>query len=102
MARAGARSGAKRAPVPQGGDHQSGLVEAHNDTIFALLEATPDLAIEELRQALADKGMTSRLRHDPPLLRPPRHHAQKKTAHATEQDRARHPDAARGLVRRPT
>src|SRR5215204_4638292 len=29
-----------------------------------------------------------RLRHDPPLLRPPRHHTQKKTAHASEQDRA--------------
>jgi len=33
------------------------------------------------------QGPRLRLRHDPPLLRPPRHHAQKKTAHASEQDR---------------
>ena len=45
-------------PRSQGGDRRSGRVEAHKDTIFALLKATPDLAIEELRQALADKGMT--------------------------------------------
>jgi hypothetical protein len=33
------------------------------------------------------KGRDDSLWHDPPLLRPPRHHAQKKTAHASEQDR---------------
>ena len=42
----------------QGGDRRSGRVEAHKDTIFALLEETPDIAIEELRRALADKGAT--------------------------------------------
>jgi transposase len=43
---------------PLGGDRRSGRVEAHKDTILALVEATPDMAIEELRQALADKGVT--------------------------------------------
>ena len=42
----------------QGGDRRSGRVEAHRDTILGLVEATPDIAIEELRQALADKGVT--------------------------------------------
>ena len=42
----------------QGGDRKSGRVEAHKDTILALIEATPDVAIEELRQALAGKGGT--------------------------------------------
>ena len=41
--------------------------------------------------ALASQGLSLRLRHDPALLRAPRHHAQKKTAHASEQDR---PDVA--------
>jgi transposase len=42
----------------QGRDRRSGQVEAHKDTILALIEATPDVAIEELRQALADKGVS--------------------------------------------
>jgi transposase len=90
---AGARS--------QGGDRRSGRVEAHKDTIFAHIEATPDLAIEELCQALADKGMTfgyGAIRRFSPAT-PSR--AKKERV----RDRAgptRHPDAARGLVRRPT
>ena len=42
----------------QGGDRRSGRVEAHKDMILALVEETPDIAIEELRQALAEKGVT--------------------------------------------
>jgi transposase len=45
-------------PRPLGGDRRSGRVEAHKDTILALIEETPDIVIEELRQALADKGAT--------------------------------------------
>jgi hypothetical protein len=30
---------------------------AHKDTVLCVLEATPDIAIEELRQTLADKGL---------------------------------------------
>ena len=36
---------------------QVGPVEAHKDTILAVLEATPDIAIEELRGALQGKGL---------------------------------------------
>jgi transposase len=42
----------------QGGDRRSGWVEAHKDTILALIEETPDVAIEELHRAFADKGVT--------------------------------------------
>ena len=40
-----------------GGDRRSGRIEAHKDTILALVEATPDITIEELRRPLADKGL---------------------------------------------
>jgi len=43
---------------PVGGDRRSGRIEAHRDAILALVEATPDLTIEELRLALADTGVT--------------------------------------------
>lgn len=43
---------------PAGGDRRSGRIEAHSAVILALLEATPDLTIEELRLALADTGVT--------------------------------------------
>jgi transposase len=39
-----------------GGDRKSGRIDAHKELILALLEATPDMAIEELRRMLADKG----------------------------------------------
>jgi transposase len=42
---------------PMGGDRRSGRIEAHQDTILAVLEATPDIAIEELRGALQEKGL---------------------------------------------
>ena len=45
-------------PGSQGGDRRSGRVEAHKDAILALVEETPDITIEELRQALTDKGAT--------------------------------------------
>ena len=71
---------------PMGGDRRSERIEAHKDTILAILEAKSDIAIEELRGARRE-GRCCRLRHDPPLLRPSRDHAQKKTARASEQDR---------------
>jgi hypothetical protein len=40
-----------------GGDRRSGRIEAHKDTILAVLEATPDIAVEELRGALQGKGL---------------------------------------------
>lgn len=52
-------------PGRLGGDRRSDRIEAHHDAARSRF----------------------RLRHDPALLRPARHHAQKKTAHATELDR---------------
>jgi hypothetical protein len=56
----------------------------NKDTILELVEETPDIAIEELRQALAEKSATIGYGT---IRRSPRDHAQKKTAHAAEQDR---------------
>jgi transposase len=43
-------------PKALGGDRKSGRIEAHKETILAMLKATPDLAIEELRRRLAEQG----------------------------------------------
>ena len=40
-----------------GGDRRSGRIEAHRDMILAMITETPDMAIEELRQALAEKDL---------------------------------------------
>jgi len=40
-----------------GGDRRSGRIEVHKETILAVLKAAPDLAIEELRRRLAEKGL---------------------------------------------
>jgi transposase len=42
---------------PLGGDRRTGRVEAQARTILGLLEAAPDITIEELRRALADRGL---------------------------------------------
>jgi transposase len=76
-----------RARRPLGGDRRSSRIEAHKETILALLKETPDAAIEELRRSLAKEGLvfgegTVRrflIRHG--ITR------KKKTAHASEQDR---------------
>jgi transposase len=44
-------------PKALGGDRRSGRIEAEKETILAMLKATPDLAIEELRRRLAEKGL---------------------------------------------
>ena len=43
-------------PGALGGDRRSGRVEAQASLILQLLEETPDITIEELRQALAARG----------------------------------------------
>jgi transposase len=42
---------------PMGGDRRSERIEAHKDTILAILEAKSDIAIGELRDALGEKGV---------------------------------------------
>lgn len=43
-------------PKALGGDRRSGRVDACKNLILAFLAQTPDLTIEELRAALAEKG----------------------------------------------
>ena len=40
-----------------GGDRRSERIEAHRDTILAILEAKSDIAIEELRDVLGARGV---------------------------------------------
>jgi transposase len=43
-------------PKALGGDRRSARIEAHKALILSVLAETPDITIEELRQALADRG----------------------------------------------
>lgn len=43
-------------PKALGGDRRSGRIEACKGLILAVLAATPDMTIEELRRALAERG----------------------------------------------
>lgn len=45
-------------PKVMGGDRKSGRIEAHKAMILSVLEETPDITIEELRQALGEKGLS--------------------------------------------
>ena len=54
--RAIAREKGDPRPGPLGGDRRSGRIEAQGGLIRSLLAATPDLTIEELRRALAERG----------------------------------------------
>jgi transposase len=44
-------------PKALGGDRRSGRIEAHRETILALVKETLDAAIEEPRRSLAKKGL---------------------------------------------
>ncbi len=55
--RALARRQGDARPGLLGGDRRSGRIEAHGEAILGLLRATPDITIEELRQALSDRGL---------------------------------------------
>ena len=43
-------------PKALGGDRRSGRIDACKGLILSLLEETPDITIEEMRQALAGRG----------------------------------------------
>lgn len=45
-------------PRVQGGDRKSHRIDAHWASIMALLEATPDITIEELRHGLSKQGLS--------------------------------------------
>ena len=44
-------------PKALGGDRRSGRIEARAGLILALVEETPDITLEELRAALARRGL---------------------------------------------
>ena len=44
-------------PKGQGGDRKSHRIDAHQAIIMALLEASPDITIEELRDGLIKQGL---------------------------------------------
>src|SRR5215204_3617295 len=71
-------------PKALGGDRRSGRIEARAGLILGLVEATPDITLEELRTALAARGVAVGYGS---LWRFFARRAQKKTAHAAEQER---------------
>ena len=77
-------------PKALGGDRRSKRIEACGEAVLSALGPDGDATIEGVRRTLHARAQL-RLRHDPALLRPSCHHAQKKTAHASEQSR---PDVA--------
>ena len=70
-----------------GGDHRSGRIEQHRERILGALASQPDLTIEELRRALAERGLRfgSGMLHR--FLVRHRMTRKKKTGQASEQDR---------------
>ena len=73
-------------PKALGGDRRSGRIEARAGLILGLVEATPDITLEELRTALAARGVAVGYGS---LCRffARRRITRKKTAHAAEQER---------------
>jgi transposase len=73
-------------PKVLGGDRRSGRIDACKALILSLLEETPDITLEEMRQALARQGHHFGFGT---IQRFSARHAitRKKTLHATEQDR---------------
>jgi transposase len=45
-------------PRAQGGDRKSHRIDTHRATIMALLKASPDITIEELRRSLSKQGLS--------------------------------------------
>ena len=48
----------KVSPSRQGGDSRSGLIEAHHSFIRTLIETNSDLTLDEIRDALAARGVS--------------------------------------------
>ena len=74
-------------PKPQGGDRLSHKTEAHAALIHAALDEVPDITLPELRAQLAGPRRSGQRGGALALLPPSQAHAQKKTAHASEQAR---------------
>ena len=75
------------APKAVGGDRRSRETEAHAATILLAIEATADLTLEELRALTGQGWRVRQLWRALAISRPSQDHAQKKSAHASEQER---------------
>lgn len=88
-----ARAGARRGALPKAQrPRKSHRVEAHRATIMAVLEASPDSAIDELRHSLSKEGLCfgyGTIRRSSSVTRS----RAKRDSHDAEQDR---PDASKG------
>ena len=51
------RSQGNVSPKALGGDRRSGRIDAHKGLILSVVEATPDLTLQELRRSLADRDL---------------------------------------------
>jgi transposase len=74
-------------PKALGGDRRSGRIEARAGLILGLVEATPDITLEELRTALAARGVAAGYGSLWRFFARRRITRKKKTAHAAEQER---------------
>src|SRR3954453_9520392 len=86
-------------PKALGGDRRSGRIEARAGLILGLVEATPDITLEELRTALAARGVAvgyGGLRR----FFAPRRVTRKKDRARGRAGEAGRPEATSGLVRR--
>ena len=83
------RAAAQGDPGPKalGGDRRSGRIEQHREQILEVLADQPDLTIEELRRALAGRGLRFGFGTLHRFLVRHRMTRKKKTGHASEQDR---------------
>ena len=74
-------------PKALGGDRRSGRIEQHCEHILRMLAVQPDLTIEELRRALAERDLRFGFGTPHRFLVRYRTTRKKMTGHASEQDR---------------
>jgi transposase len=94
------RSQGDARPGPPGGDRRSARVEAQGKLIKALVDATPDITVEELRAAVAERGHIFGYGTFRRFFR--RNGLTCKKVRARQRTgAARRPEASAGMVRRP-
>ena len=81
------RASGRTAPRAQGGDRRSDRIEAEAAFLLSRVAETPDVTLASWASAVARAGRPGGGQHALALLRPPLHHAEKKSAHAAEQER---------------
>ena len=74
-------------PKSMGGDHRSAPMEAQAQFLLSMRQARSDATLREYQAELAERGLSIGVSSIWRIFRQARDQAQKKTAHATEQDR---------------